>query len=83
VPLLLIGGGILIIILMNVFFKKQLKQWGYSLGGNKLNVDENLPFFFTGMKHSEADWLVKENLNLKKNYGFSIISDEVHEILEH
>lgn len=81
-PLLLIGIAILTIILMNVFFKKQLRKWGYSLGGNKLNVDENLPYFFTGVKHSDAEWLLMENNNLKKNYGFTIITDEVVEELE-
>ena len=55
-------------------FKKSLKRWGYSLKSSKLNVDENLPFFFTAIKHSEANWLVKENVNLNNNYGFSIQS---------
>jgi len=28
---------------------------GISFGGSKLNVDENLPFFFTGLKLRDAD----------------------------
>lgn len=47
-----------------------------------MNVDENLPFFFTSIKLSDADWLCKENLNLKEEYGFSIISQRVHGILD-
>lgn len=81
-PLLLIGVAVFITIFMQQFFKKQMKQWGYSFGGANINVDENLPFFFTGIKLSDADWLVKENLNLKEEYGFSIISSKVHRILD-
>ena len=59
-----------------------MKAWGYSFGGAKINVDENLPFFFTAIKLSDADWLVKENMNLKDEYGFSIISSKVSRILD-
>jgi hypothetical protein len=41
-----------------------------------------LPYFFTGIKLSDADWLIKENANTKENYGFSIISDEVSKTLD-
>lgn len=81
-PMLLIGIAVLIIIWLQMIFKKQLKVWGYSFGGAKMNVDENLPFFFTSIKLSDADWLCKENLNLKENYGFSIIPRRVHQILD-
>jgi hypothetical protein len=65
--------AVVIIIVLQMIFKKQLKAMGYSFGGSKMNVDENLPFFFTSIKLSDADWLCKENLNLKEEYGFSII----------
>jgi len=64
-PLLLMGTAISIIIVMQTFFKKTLKAWGFSFGGTKINVDENLPFFFTGIRLSDADWLVTENGNLR------------------
>jgi len=51
-----------------------LKRWGFSFGGTKINVDENLPFFFTAINLANADWLLSENNNLKDNYGFEIIS---------
>jgi hypothetical protein len=69
----LIGIAVVIIIFLQITFKRQLKAMGYSFGGAKMNVDENLPFFFTSIKLSDADWLVKENHNLKEEYGFSII----------
>jgi hypothetical protein len=61
VPIALMGGCVLIIILLQTFFKKTMKKWGFSFGGSKINVDENLPYFFTAIKLSDADWLIKEN----------------------
>lgn len=52
------GTMVGIIIFMQTFFKKSLKMWGFSFGGASLNVDENLPFFFTGLKLKDADWLL-------------------------
>ena len=76
------GTAITIIIFMQAFFKKTLKTWGFSFGGTKINVDENLPFFFTAIRLKDADWLIKENENLKKEYGFEIIRQEVSNILD-
>jgi len=81
-PVLLMGCAILIIIFMQAFFKKTLKRWGFSFGGTKINVDENLPFFFTALRLADADWLMKENDNLKNVYGFEVISSEVSDILD-
>lgn len=81
-PLLLIGLAIFMIIMLQTFFKRQLKAWGYSFGGAKINVDENLPFYFTSIKLQEADWLLKENENLRDEYGFSIINNRTCRILD-
>lgn len=69
-PLLLMGAAIFIIIIMQTFFKRTLRNWGYSFGGYKIHVDENLPQFFSSIKLGDADWLLAENKNLKDNYGF-------------
>ena len=71
------GTAVAIIILMQTFFNKQLKNWGFTFGGVTLNVDENLPFFFTGLKLKDADWLLQEHNNLHDNYGFDIISEPI------
>lgn len=76
------GVAILLIILLQTFFKKTMKKWGFSFGGSKINVDENLPYFFTAIRLSDADWLIKENNNLKDNYGFEIISSAVSDTLD-
>jgi hypothetical protein len=78
----LMGVAILLIILLQTFFKKTMKKWGFSFGGAKINVDENLPYFFTAIRLSDADWLIKENNNLKDNYGFEIISAAVSDTLD-
>ena len=67
---------------MQTFFKKALKKWGFSFGATKINVDENLPYFFTSVRLSDADWLLAENKNLKTHFGFEIISEQVSEILD-
>jgi hypothetical protein len=76
-PLLLMGAAVAVIIIMQSFFKKTLKKWGFTFGGSKINVDENLPKFFDSIRLKDADWLIKENDNLKEEYGFTIISKRV------
>ena len=76
------GAAIFVIIFMQTFFKKTLKKWGFSFGGTKINVDENLPYFFTAIKLKDAEWLKIENENLKDHYNFQIISDEINRILD-
>jgi hypothetical protein len=80
--MLLMGSAVAMIIFMQSFFKKQLKVWGFTFGGTNLNVDENLPFFFTGLKLKDADWLLQEYINLHENYGFEIISKDVAKTLD-
>lgn len=76
------GAAVFVIIFMQSFFKKTLKAWGFTFGGAKINVDENLPRFFDSIKLRDADWLIKENDNLKEEYGFEIISEDVSKILD-
>jgi hypothetical protein len=47
-----------------------------------LNVDENLPFFFTALKLKDADWLLQEHNNLSDNYGIDIISKKIARTLD-
>jgi hypothetical protein len=81
-PLLLMGAAVAVIIIMQTFFKKTLKNWGFTFGGSKINVDENLPQFFESIRLKDADWLLKENENLKEEYGFSIINKMVAKTLD-
>jgi len=56
--MLLMGTAIFTIIFLQTFFKRKLKEWGFTFGGSSLNVDENLPIFFEGLKLKDADWLL-------------------------
>ena len=67
-PLMLLTIAMLIIYLAGVFFKKQLKKYGFGFSGTKIEVDENLPNFYQAVKLSEADWLVAENQYYKEKY---------------
>ncbi len=67
---------------MQTFFNKKLKKWGFTFGSAELNVDENLPFFFEGLKLKDADWLLQEFNNLNENYGIQIISKRIAKILD-
>ncbi len=76
------GVCIAVIIIMQSFFSETLKKWGFTFGGSDINVDENLPPFYDSIRLREADWLIKENRNLKDEYGFSIVSSKVISILD-
>ena len=80
--MLLMGTAVASIIFMQSFFNKKLKKWGFVSGGSNLNVDENLPFFFTGLKLKDADWLLQEHNYLSENYGVGIINEDVAETLD-
>jgi len=79
IPALLIAVAVLIIFLLQKCFKKQLKKWGFGFSKNKIQVDENLPYFFDAIKLSEADWIVKENDYYDKTYRMPFISQELQD----
>lgn len=44
-------------------------KFGFSLQEKKIEVDEGLPNFFNVIKLSQADQIVKEETNMKENFG--------------
>lgn len=76
-PMLLISLGFIIIIVLRATFYPILTKWGYTLTRTEIVVDEDLPNFFEAIKLSDADWMVYENKNLRENYGFSMIQQDV------
>ena len=56
--------------------------WGYGLSDGEINVDEDLPNFFNCVKLSHADELIKENENMKENFGFEYNDPDTIEILD-
>ena len=59
-----------------------MEKWGFTLSKVEINVDENLPNFFEAIKLADADWMVFENCNLRKNYGFEFIPESVEKRLD-
>lgn len=59
-----------------------LVKWGYTLTRTEIVVDEDLPNFFEAVKLSDADWMVYENQNLRKGYGFGMTTKEVESRLD-
>ena len=70
IPMFFMGCVMVAIVFMQAFFKKTLKSWGFTFGGRKIQVDENLPQFWRAIKFSDAEWLIEENKYLKNNYYF-------------
>ena len=76
-PMLLFGFAFIIITILRVGFYETLSKWGFVISSNTIEVDENLPNFFTAVKLSDCDWLVKENDYVKENYKFAFANESV------
>lgn len=59
-----------------------LARWGFAMADSDIDVDEDLPNFFKACKLSDADELVMENENLKKNYGFEPNDPDTIQVLD-
>ena len=69
-PMLLLAAAAVLIIIIQIVFKDMLMKFGFSMSSKKIEVDEDLPRFFEAIKLSQADELIDEQFNMKKNYGF-------------
>ena len=81
-PMLLIGVAFTIIILLRSLMFDTLRRYGFTISSVELLVDENLPNFFHAVKLTDADYMVYENRNLRKNYGFNMIPPAVEAKLD-
>lgn len=61
--------GVTLQILLAIL-EKYLIKFGWAMQSKEINVDEDLPNFFKCVKLSQARELVKEQENMKENYGF-------------
>lgn len=64
------------------FFYPLLQKAGYTISRQKMVVDENLPNFFEAVKLSDADWMVFENKNIRENYAFNFIPENIEKRLD-
>ena len=54
-----------------------MNKWGYVISKREIVVDENLPNFFEAVTLSESEWIIAENQNLRKVYGFNMMQREI------
>lgn len=47
-------------------------EWGFALQSQEMKVDEDLPNFFKCVKLTQAQEIIKEEENMKKNFGFQM-----------
>lgn len=52
------------------------------MSSNKIEVDEDLPAFFTSLKLQWCDWLVNEYNHYYNEYGVEIANKEIIDILD-
>lgn len=50
-----------LIVVQIVIPQELLLKWGFSMSQDELEVDEDLPNFFTALMLSEADKIIAEN----------------------
>jgi hypothetical protein len=80
-PLLYMAvAGIMLTIAM-IVFSNQLKAWGFSMQRADIEVDEDLPNFWTAVKFSQAQEVIKEFDNIKDGYLVEIEDPRVIDIL--
>jgi len=68
-PIALMAASAIFLIIIKKIFAEQLMAWGYSLQAKKIEVDEGLPNFFDVIRLKQADEIVKEEENMKNNFG--------------
>jgi len=65
-PLFLVAIVNVFIIFIQFVFEDKLAGWGLTLNKVEMEVDENLPNFFSAVKLIDADWIVNENKHLRE-----------------
>jgi hypothetical protein len=82
-PLLFMACCAVFIIAIQKIFADYLMKWGFAMASKDINVDEDLPNFFKSVKLSQADEIILENENMKKNYLMCLNDpDTIHKLDE-
>lgn len=72
-PLQLLAFGAVFLIIIQILVPyEDLARLGFSMAQSEIEVDEDLPNFFSAIKISHADEIVQEAKNMRENYGFEI-----------
>jgi hypothetical protein len=57
-------------------------RWGFAMSRDEIQVDEDLPSFFTVMRLAQRDQLIAMSTNMKENFGFEFTDPDTIEALE-
>ena len=60
-PLLVFAFAVMCVTFMRAFCYDKMKEWGFAISSNVIEVDENLPNFFKAVKLADSEWFVKES----------------------
>lgn len=61
-----------LIVVQLVIPAELLLKWGFTMSVEEMEVDEDLPNFFTALLLSEAEKITAENKHMVKEYGFEL-----------
>ena len=72
-----------LIIMMKVFIPNEiLDYFGFGMESQKIEVDENLPNFFSVVRFTASDEVIEEEKNCQTNLGFLINDPDTIESLK-
>lgn len=82
-PLLLMFMACLASIIVTTIFPEELLlKWGFTMSVDEMEVDEDLPNFFTALMLSEAEKVIAENRQMMTEFGFELNESWLIEKLE-
>jgi len=71
-PVMVMAFASVMLTVIQIVFSEQLQKWGFTMQSKDMTVDEDLPNFFKAIRLQQADEIILESENMKKNYGFEI-----------
>ena len=69
---IMLGAAFLIIIAKVLTPHDKLAAWGFGMENQKIEVDEDLPNFFSVIKFTAADEVLDEEKNFQNQFGILI-----------
>ena len=81
-PILFICSIIAVYALLKTINPELLKKWGYLISSDKLEVDENMPDFYSALKMSDKEWFLRENDRTKNLYAYMVANQSTLNVIE-
>lgn len=68
-PVLIVCLAAIFLIAIQNLIPDHLQKWGFTLQSKEIEVDEDLPPFFSTVKLSSADEILKDEAHINMHYG--------------